>query len=94
MTRKYKIQSSKTYRKQVKLLKKRGYNMALLSDVVTLISQGATLPARYQDHPLKGKFRGYRDCHIKDDWILLYKIEENVLKLTLIQTGTHSDILE
>jgi len=91
---KYSVQSSKRYRKQYKLLKKRGYNLALLDDVITLLSKGEPLPSKYSDHPLKGNLSGYRDCHIKDDWVLLYRYDNNDLILLLFQTGTHSDILE
>ena len=56
-------------------------------------TNGETLPAEYCDHPLKGDKKGYRDCHIKGDWVLIYRIDKNVLTLVLSETGTHSDIL-
>ena len=68
--------------------------MSLLEDVIIMLSKGETLPAKYKDHQLKGDLREYRDCHIKDDWVLIYKIENDVLTLVLSQTGTHSDILD
>jgi len=88
----YKIQPTTKYRKQYKLLKKRGYNMALLDEVVKKLAGGATLPAKYQDHPLRGDRHGYRDCHIQGDWVLIYKIDKGVLTLILSETGTHSDL--
>ena len=91
---KYKIRAKKLYRKQYKLLEKRGYDMTLLNDVVRRLANGETLPAKYCDHPLKGKRKGYRDCHIQDDWVLIYKIEKSILTLVLSETGTHADILE
>jgi len=81
-------------KKQLKLLKKRGYNMALFKEVVEMLLDGIPLPAKYNDHPLHGDKRGYRDCHIQSDWVLIYKISKNVLALILSETGTHSDILE
>ncbi|MDR2357447.1 MAG: type II toxin-antitoxin system YafQ family toxin [Oscillospiraceae bacterium] len=89
---KYKIVPQTSYRKQYKLLQKRGYDMALLDDAVIMLANGETLPARYDDHPLHGDRRGYRDCHIKGDWVLIYKIEKDILTLALAETGTHSDI--
>ena len=68
--------------------------MSLLDDVVLKLANGEVLPAKYNDHPLKGDKRAYRDCHIKGDWVLIYKIDKEVLHLILAQTGTHSDILE
>ena len=59
-----------------------------------MLLDGIPLPAKYSDHPLHGDKRGYRDCHIQDDWVLIYKIDKNVLTLILSETGTHSDILE
>jgi mRNA interferase YafQ len=68
--------------------------MSLLDDVVFRLCNGEALPARYHDHPLQGDRRGYRDCHILNDWVLIYKIDKGALILILAETGTHSDILE
>jgi len=81
-------------KKQLKLLKKRGYNMALFKEVVEMLLDGIPLPAKYCDHPLRGDKLGYRDCHIQGDWVLIYKIDKKILTLILSETGTHSDILE
>jgi len=91
---KYEICAEKNYRKQYKLLDKRGYNMELLDEAVFKLANGETLPPKYRDHPLRGDWRGYRDCHIKDDWVLIYKIDKGILTLILSETGTHSDLLE
>ena len=80
--------------KQLKLLEKRGYDMSLFKEVVDMLLDGVSLPPKYRDHPLKGDMRGYRDCHIQGDWVLIYKIDNSVLTLILSETGTHSDILE
>jgi len=90
---KYKIHAKKIYRKQYRLLEKRGYDMSLLDDVVEMLADGKTLPEKYCDHALKGNRRGYRDCHIQGDWVLIYKIDKNILTLILSETGTHSDVL-
>ncbi len=68
--------------------------MSLLDDVVLTLANGERLSEKYQDHPLHGDLNGYRDCHIKGDWVLIYKIDKGVLTLVLAETGTHSDILE
>ena len=82
------------FKKEVKLLKKRGYDLSLLEYVVEKLANGETLPEEYLDHPLKGSRKGYRDCHILNDWILIYKIDKNILTLILSETGTHSDLFE
>ena len=81
-------------KKQLKLLEKRGYDMSLFKEIVDMLLDGISLPIKYHDHPLKGDRRGYRDCHIQNDWVLIYKIDKNVLILILSETGTHSDILK
>ena len=90
---KYEIRAEKGYRKQYKLLDKRGYDMELLDEVVFKLANGETLSPKYRDHSLRGDRRGYRDCHIKDDWVLIYKIDKGILTLILSETGTHSDLL-
>jgi mRNA interferase YafQ len=61
-----------------------------LRDVLTLLIDAEPLPPRLKDHPLTGDWRGYRDCHIEPDWLLLYEIDGN--DLILARTGTHADL--
>ncbi len=89
---KYRIQSTGIFKKDLKWIKKRGYRMQLLAEVVTRLSEGETLPAKYKDHTLSGNFADYRECHVTPDWILVYRIEDEYLYLVLSRTGTHSDI--
>ena len=81
-------------KRQLKLLEKRGYNMDLFKEVVGMLLDGVPLPEKYRDHALAGDKKGYRDCHIKGDWLLIYKIDKNVLTLILAETGTHSDLFK
>jgi len=81
-------------KRQLKNLEKRGYDMSLFKDVVSMLLDGKPLPLKYRDHSLRGDKRGYRDCHIQPDWVLIYKINKDVLTLVLSETGTHADILE
>ena len=64
--------------------------MAKLKRLVTLLCEGAPLPARYRDHALKGEWRAFRDAHIEPDWLLLYRVEGDELQLA--RTGTHADL--
>jgi mRNA interferase YafQ len=90
---KYKPFYTNHIKRQLKLLKNRGYDTELFKEAVSLLLDGVPLPARYDDHPLKGAKHGYRDCHIQNDWVLIYKIDKNILTLILVETGTHADIL-
>ena len=74
-------------------MQKRGYNIQELDDVIDTLRQGKVLDAKYKDHALKGNLEGFRECHIRPDWLLLYLKEDDILVLTLTDTGTHSDIL-
>lgn len=81
-------QFKRDYKKAVK----RHMDIALLDDIVRALARGDTLPEKHQDHALVGSWIGYRECHILPDWLLVYRIEHNVLVLTLSRTGSHSDI--
>lgn len=90
----YLVKFTTAYKKSYKLMKKRGMDLSLLDDVVDLLRQGKQLDSKYHDHALSGKFKDFRECHIKPDWLLVYLIENDVLTLTLVDTGTHSDIFK
>lgn len=66
--------------------------MKLLAEIVAKLSMGEPLPPKNRDHALSGRWEGHRECHILPDWLLVYRIEDNVLVLTLVRSGTHSDI--
>ena len=90
---KYKAVPSTRFSKDVRKLEKSGkYDLSKLKAVIKILAAGEQLPAQYVDHPMKGKFKGYRDCHIQPDWVLIYKLEKNELKLLLTRTGSHSDL--
>ena len=89
---KYEIRNTTQFKKDYKLAKRRGMNITLLKDIVTKLANGEPLDARHKDHPLSGDWIGHRECHIQPDWLLIYRIEDNVLVLTLARTGSHSDL--
>ena len=76
----------------LKLAKKRHFDIKLLEEVVNKLVNQEKLDSKYKDHPLKGKYLGYRECHIKPNWLLVYRVDNDVLMLYLFRTGTHSDI--
>jgi len=81
------------FKKDYKVVVKRGYKTALLEDVIRLLCGEQPLPDKNRDHALTGSFVGFRECHIQPDWLLIYKVEQEILTLTLTRTGTHSDLL-
>lgn len=73
-------------------MQKRNYDMSLLNDVIETLLNGNQLPEKNKDHALTGDWAGHRECHIQPDWLLVYKIFEKDIVLTLLRTGTHSDL--
>lgn len=88
----YDVRMTSKYSKSYKKMRRRGMDMALLDNVVDHLRHGKTLPPKYKDHALSGNYKGFRECHIKPDWLLVYAIDKNVLVLALSDTGTHADI--
>ena len=80
------------FKKDYKLAMKRNLNINLLDDIIRALSRGETLPEKNKDHELTGNWAGHRECHIQPDWLLIYRIDDDVLVLTLARTGTHSDL--
>ena len=89
---KYTVRRTKKFRKELKKMLKRGADLDKLETVVNILAAGETLPPQYHDHALTGDLEGTRDCHITPDWLLLYRIENDVLVLTLTRTGSHADL--
>ncbi len=84
------IRRTTQFRKDVKLAKKRGWDMTKLKELISILMSGMDLAEKYRDHALSGTYQGTRDCHIEPDWLLIYELTgEN---LVLIRTGTHSDL--
>ncbi|MBP5638720.1 MAG: type II toxin-antitoxin system YafQ family toxin [Victivallales bacterium] len=88
----YRIRTTSRFRKDYKLMQKRGLDMTRLQKVIALLASGETLNEMYHDHPLSGEYAGHRECHISPDWLLVYYKENDILVLTLARTGTHSDL--
>jgi len=63
-----------------------------MNDVVEILLAGKQLPEKYQEHSLSGNWIEHRECHIQQDWLLLYHIKDNMLVLTLTRTGSHADL--
>lgn len=89
---KLEIIATNRFRKDVKAASKRGYDIGLLLTVIDQLSESLPLPERHRDHALTGDWQGFRECHVLPDWLLIYRIDDDVLVLTLFRTGTHSDL--
>lgn len=87
-----KLVTTSKFRKDYKLVKKRGYPIKILEEVLDKLLAGETLDEKYRDHALVGNYIGFRECHIQPDWLLIYSIENDKLILTALRTGTHADL--
>lgn len=80
------------FKKDLKRIEKRGYDMQMLRSVLERLSSCEQLDPKNRDHALSGMYEGFRECHIKPDWLLIYAADEDRLILTTSRTGTHSDL--
>ena len=78
------------FKKDIKRLQKRGKDLAKIKAVIDLLLAQKPLPEKNRDHPLGGNWAGHRDCHIEPDWLLIYKVLDDEVRLE--RTGTHSDL--
>ncbi len=80
------------FKKDVKRVERRGYEMKKLSVVIAALLENEPLDQQYKDHLLKGNYAGTRECHIAPDWLLIYKADDEVL--FLMRTGSHADLFK
>jgi mRNA interferase YafQ len=85
-----KLSQTSQFKKDIKKQLRKGKNQQKLVKVIKRLLSGKPLPEKNKDHPLKGNWKGRRDCHIEPDWILIYRITKD--ELLLERTGTHSDL--
>ncbi len=90
----YELLKTSRFKAGVKLARKRGLDISLLEEVVEKLRLDQPLEAKHHNHELSGNFKGVWECHIQPDWLLLYLKDDGVLVLTLVDTGTHSDIFK
>ena len=87
-----KIRYSSRFKRDYKAIVKRRYEILVLEEILNLLVQEKSLPQKCLDHPLTGDYAGHRECNVTTDWLLIYKIEKDILTLSLTRTGTHSDL--
>jgi len=91
---KYKIKYTNRFKKDLKLLKKQGKDINKLFYIIEKIAKGETLEDKYKDHSLNGIYKKTRECHVETDLLLIYEKFEDILVLTLVRTGSHSDLFK
>ena len=91
---KYTVKHTSAFKKAYKRCIKQHLDISLLDEVIERLASGTPLDNKYHDHTLSGKLAGFRECHIKPDLLLLYRINNNILVLTLIDTRSHAELLK
>lgn len=89
---KYIVKATTQFRKDYKLAMKRGLKVSFLDQIIARLALGEPLDEKNRDHALSGNWAGHRECHILPNWLLIYRLENDVLVLTLVRTGSHSDL--
>ncbi|HOE09382.1 MAG TPA: type II toxin-antitoxin system YafQ family toxin [Treponemataceae bacterium] len=90
----YELKKTSQFKSSLKLARKRGFDISLLEEVIEKLRTDQLLEQKYHNHELTGNYKGIWECHIKPDWLLLYYKDNDILILTLVDTGTHSDIFK
>lgn len=88
----YEIEVTNRFLKDLKLARKRNLDENKLNEIIARLANGEKLPDKNHDHPLAGDYKGCRECYISPDWLLIYSVEDVVKIITLIRTGSHSDL--
>ena len=89
---KYELELTHQYLKDLKLARKRGLDENKLNEIIIKLINGEELPTKNRDHFLTGNYKGFRECHITPDWLLIYSRDITIKIVTLVRTGTHSDL--
>lgn len=89
---KYKISYTSQFGKDVKRCIKRGLDITILEKAVNILADNGKLPQNYKPHQLKGKYNGLWECHLKPDWLLVWKQTDSEMILLFAATGSHSDL--
>ncbi|MDR1187223.1 MAG: type II toxin-antitoxin system YafQ family toxin [Bifidobacteriaceae bacterium] len=76
----------------VRRMIRRGADRRELADVIEYLREYVELPPAYDAHVLEGEWGGFAECHINDDWLLIYKVDSDKSRLTVVRTGTHADL--
>ena len=80
------------FKKDYKLAQKRHVDIDELFKVISMLQKQEPLPEEKRDHSLVGNYKGYRECHVRPDLLLIYKVKKKELELLLFRIGTHSDL--
>jgi len=85
-------ETAASFNKDSKLMKKRSKDLNKLAEIMTMLINEQSLPPRHENHPLHGEYKGWWECHIEPDWLLIYRIDKEKRRIIFYRTGSHSDL--
>ncbi|MCE2617698.1 type II toxin-antitoxin system YafQ family toxin [Phocaeicola oris] len=88
----YEIEYTTHFRRSFRKCIKRGLDITIFKNAITLLQTSGSLPVEYHPHKLSGKYAGYWECHLQPDWLLIWLQDDHRLVLHFIDTGTHADL--
>ena len=80
------------FERDLKRARKRGKDIGKLKSVTKRLLAGEPLPSSMRPHRLSGEWKGFHECHLEPDWLLIWHVREDAL--TLVRTGSHSDLFK
>ena len=90
----YTIKTSGTFEKDFIRCVKRNYHLKPFEDVIAQLETTGRLPAKYKPHKLAGQYKGFWECHVKPDWLVIWRQNNKTRVIELVRTGTHSDLFK
>jgi mRNA interferase YafQ len=88
----YQLEITNKFRRDLRRCQKQGKDMIKFKIISQLLEQGKVLPVHNRDHNLTGNWRGYRECHLLPDWLLIYEIDEVAKIITFDRMGSHAEL--
>ena len=88
----FKPVSTKLFRKEIKLMEKRRKDIPKIQEVMQMLIQEIPLLPKYENHPLHGNYKGWMECHVEPNWLLIYRIDKKSREVIFYRTGSHSDL--
>jgi len=86
----YEIFRTSSFKKDYKKLSNN--DKSIVKEVITLLVKDKELDIKYKDHQLIGNYQGCRECHLKPDLLLIYRMNNTLLELALTRVGSHSKL--
>jgi mRNA interferase YafQ len=92
MHTRYTVKQTSRYKKDLRRINKQGLDLDELKAVVKKLANGQPLDGVHRDHALTGEYKGCRECHVRPDWLLIYELDNDILYLYLVRSGSHAEL--